>query len=208
MAWGWPHGCWCTIGGTSAHEPSATSQPGGPGQSTSVQHQSDIAWDAIEWTEQRYKIEALGFKARDESGIDWSGSSDEVMIRTDDAKGWTVSDEFSDVDSGETHKLDPARSCIIAVRPGIVVLGKTSVCDDVGEPAPFWFRGRIYGRRTAALWRDFCIVPPPGPGFHAGPHCGSDSNDDFLGRARIDLSRRILRQRCPTSATNISKPSC
>ncbi len=92
-------GLWCAIG-ASAHELSATSQPGGPGQSTSVQHKSDVDWDAIELTEQRYKIEALGFKARDESGIDWPGSSDEVMIRTDDAKGWTVSDEFSDVDSG------------------------------------------------------------------------------------------------------------
>lgn len=139
---------WCAIG-ASAHELSATSQPGGPGQSTSVQHKSDVDWDAIEWTEQRYKIEALGFKARDESGIDWPGSSDEVLIRTDDAKGWTVSDEFSDVDSGETHKLDPARSCIIAVRPGIVVLGKTSVCDDAGEPAPFWFAVNLWEKDPA-----------------------------------------------------------
>jgi hypothetical protein len=183
-------GLWCAVG-ASAHELSATSQSGGPGQSTSVQHKSTIDWDAIEWTEHRYKIEALSFKARDESGIDSPWSSDEVIIRTDDAKGWTVSDKFGDVDSGETHKLDPARSCIIAVRPGIVVLGKTSVCDDAGEPAPFWFAVNFWEKDPGPLF-SFCLVPPPSPGFHAGPYCDQDGNDDFLGRARIDLSQQDL----------------
>lgn len=77
-------------------------------------------------------------KARDETGIDWWGS-DEVMIRTDDPKGSTVSDEIGNVDTGDVHYFDPVRSCILAVRPGIVVLGKTSACDDAGEPAPLGF---------------------------------------------------------------------
>src|SRR6185437_550010 len=101
LAW-----CWCTAGDTAAHEPSATSQSD---SSDSVQHRGDIAWDAIEWRERRYKIEALGFKARDETGNSWLGS-DEVMIRTDDAKGWTVSGQIGGIDSGDAYHFDPAKA--------------------------------------------------------------------------------------------------
>jgi len=99
---------------------------------------SDNPWNAIKWIERRYKIEAMRFKARDETGFDWAGS-DEVMVNTSDSKGWTVSDEIGGIDSGDTHSFDPAKSCIVAVRPGTVVLGKSSVCDDVGESAPLGF---------------------------------------------------------------------
>jgi len=95
----------------------------------------DIPWDTIEWTEWRYKVEAIAFEARDESGLDWWGS-DEVMVETRDAKGWTVSGEIGGIDSGDSHQFGPLRSCVVAVRPGIVVLGKTSVCTDVGERPP------------------------------------------------------------------------
>lgn len=141
-------------------------------------------WDAIEWVERRYKIEAMRFKARDETGIDFLGS-DEVMVGTFDAKGSTASNEIGDIDSGDTHSFDPARSCIVAVRPGFVVLGKTSVCDDVGEPAPLGFLG--FTSHTCN------VTGTPGPGRHARPHCLDDGDgDDFIGRARIDLSTQDL----------------
>jgi len=182
--------CWGSAV-VSAHEPQGSPQPAGSDGQSSEQVSSNIAWDTIEWVERRYKVEALGFKARDESGIDWLGS-DEVMIRTDDAKGWTVSDEIGSVDSGETHKLEPARSCIISVRAGIVVLGKTSVCNDTGEPAPLEFR--------VEMWeKDFSIFGFPkkcltgGPSMHGGPHCADDGmGDDFIGSAQVDLSVQQL----------------
>jgi hypothetical protein len=150
--------------------------------------EQDILWDAIEWTERRYKIEALGFKARNESGWDWWGS-DEVMVGTDDAKGWTVSGEINGVDSGEFHPLEPARSCIVAVRAGIVVLGKTSVCDEAGEPAPLGFGVELWEKDLLGWRSSFCKALPPGKDLHAGPHCADDGNgDDLIGRARIDLS--------------------
>ena len=37
----------------------------------------------------------------------------------------------------------------------------------------------------------------PGPGRHAGPYCVSDHNDDFIGRARIDLCAQDLEARLP-----------
>jgi hypothetical protein len=190
LAW-----CWCIAGGTAAHEPLATSQSG---NSDSVQHRSDIAWDAIEWTERRYKIEALGFKARDETGNSWLGS-DEVMIRTDDAKGWTVSGQIGDIDSGDAHHFDPAKSCIAPVRPGIVVLGKTSVCDDSGEAAPLSFAVEFWEKDWfGGFGRDFCSPGSPASAMHAGPHCANDNaGDDFIGRAHIDLSIQDLETALP-----------
>lgn len=141
-------------------------------------------WDALAWVERRYKIEALRFKARDETGIDWLGS-DEVMVETTDAKGWTVSDEIGNIDSGDTHKFDPAKSCIVAVRPGVVVLGKSSVCDEAGEPAPLGFSVEFWEKDVH--WFGFCNVLGPGPGQHGGPHCANEKFDDFIGWARLDF---------------------
>ena len=51
----------------------------------------------LEWDEPRYKVEAIRFKARDEFGFDWLGS-DEVIVETVDAEGWTVSEEIGSID--------------------------------------------------------------------------------------------------------------
>jgi hypothetical protein len=122
-----------------------------------------------------------------------------VIIKTFDAKGWTASDKFESVDSGETHTLDPTKSCIIAVRPGIAVLGKSSVCNNTGEPAPLGF--------SVEFWeKDFDFIPDipatfsntvcgdPKPGEHAGSRdCDViDGDDDFIGRAQIDLTQQDL----------------
>jgi hypothetical protein len=157
---------------------------------------SDFPWETVEWVERRYKIEAMEFEARDETGPDWWGD-DEVMIETVDAKGWTVSEEIGGMDSDETHSFDPAKSCIIAVRPGIVVLGETSACDDVGEPAPLWFEVEFWEKDFEILPdipTGFCNSVGPGtpePGRHGGPHfahTSCDDNDDFIGRARLDFA--------------------
>jgi hypothetical protein len=162
-------------------------QPEAGGPRADVVVLSDFPWETVEWIERRYKIEVMRFKARDETGWDWWGS-DEVMVGTDDAKGSTVSNEIGDIDSGDTHHFDPAKSCIIAVRPGVVVLDKTSLCDDVGEPAPLGFEVELWEKDYGILG-GFCKMLSPGPGRHAGPHCVNDgSGDDFIGRARLDFS--------------------
>jgi hypothetical protein len=161
-----------------------------------MQVSGDIPWDTIEWVERRYKVEALRFKARDETGWDWTGS-DEVMVETDDAKGWTVSSEIGGIDSGDTYHFTPAVSCIIAVRAGIVVLGKTSVCDDVGEPAPLGFRVEMWEKDFSIFgFPKKCLVG--GPPMHGGPHCADDGmGDDFIGSAKVDLSVQELETALP-----------
>jgi hypothetical protein len=175
-----------------AQTSSTTPQPGGIGPPTAVVAPGDIPdipWHTFEVIERRYKIEAARFKALDETGIDWPGS-DEVMVGTFDAKGWTVSNEIGDIDSGDTHNFDPAKSCILAVRPGTVILGKTSVCDEVGEPAPLSFQVEFWEKDVDLF--GFCKALSPSPGFHGGPHCLHHGGDDFIGLARIELSIQEL----------------
>lgn len=183
---------WCTVGAFSQERPTSQ-QPEEVGRAAVAAALSGNPWDAIEWVERRYKIEAMRFKCRDETGIDWWGS-DEVMVSTSDSKGWTVSDEIGDIDSGDTHSFDPAKSCIIAVRPGTVVLGKSSVCDDVGEAAPLSFGVEFWEKDSNWFPANFCsIVGSPGPGLHGGPHCTHYGNDDFIGRAKGERGRWFLR---------------
>lgn len=114
--------------------------------------------------ERLYKIEAVSFKAVDETGIDWGPlNSDEVMVGTFDAKGYTHSREIGNIDSGDTHHFDPIKSCMLPVRIGEVVLGETSVCDDVGEPAPLKVRIELWEQDIDSLF-DFCKSVESGGG--------------------------------------------
>lgn len=194
---------WCTTDAFAQAGPTSP-QPEGTDHPTVAEASSSFNWDTIRWVERRYKIEAIRFKARDETGIDWLGS-DEVMVETEDAKGWTVSNEIGDIDTGDTHDFDPAKSCIVAVRPGIVVLGESSVCEEVGEPAPLGFRVEFWERDSIGFSRGWCGRGGelPEPGRHAGPYhatcpSGEDSGDNhFIGSARIDYPTHELEAALP-----------
>ena len=155
-------------------------------------------WADIAVLERRYKIEALSFKARDETGVDWPGS-DEVMVKTTDAEGWTSTDEIGDIDSGDTHEFDPAKSCIVAVRPGEAVLDRTSVCDDVGRPAPLSFEVEIWENDETCFFP--CVDFDYGCTFgedHFGSHCvPGDGDDDFIGDAHLGFSAQELEAALP-----------
>ena len=189
-------GFWCTPGAFAQERP-ASPQPEDAGFPDVTEVSRATRWDTIQWVERRYKIEAMRFKARDETGIDWLGS-DEVMVETNDAKGSTVSNEIGGIDSGDTHDFDPAKSCIVAVRPGFAVLGESSVSEEVGEPAPLGFQVEFWEKDLIGFPMGFCVPGSPGPGQHAGPHCANDGNgDDFIGSARIDYSTQELEAALP-----------
>jgi hypothetical protein len=192
-------GLWCTTEAFAQERP-ASPQPTDAGRPAAAEVSKATHWDTIQWVERRYKIEAMRFKARDETGIDWLGS-DEVLVETNDAKGSTVSNEIGDIDSGDTHDFDPAKSCIIAVRPGFAVLGESSVCEEVGEPAPLGFQVEFWEIDLTGFppGSSFCVPSgSPEPGRHVGgpyPQFASScsaTGDDFIGRARIDYSTQEL----------------
>ncbi len=185
---------WCATG-VFAQQPEATPQPDRAGHSFGVPQPLGDIVRPDEVIQRRYKVEAISFKAVDESGYDWDGS-DEVIVETLDAKGGTSSEEIGDIDSGDVHHFDPVRSCIVAVREGIVVLGKDSVCDDAGEPAPFWFK--------VTLWEEDhgCIPPPCTFGIEGceiggtgepdpGRHCSGNHKNkaDLLGGRLVEHSQ-------------------
>ena len=194
-------GLWCTPGAFAQERP-ASPQPEDADRPTVAEASRATRWDTIQWVERRYKIEAIRFKARDETGVDWWGS-DEVMVQTYDAKGSTVSREIGDIDSGDTHHFDPAKSCIVAVRPGTVVLGESSVCEEVGEPAPLGFQVELWEQDSIGFPYGFCLVGvgTPGPGRHAGPYpawCPDGTGfSDFIGSARIDYPTHELEAGLP-----------
>jgi hypothetical protein len=186
-------GFWYGPGAFAQARP-ASPQPTDAGHPTVEEVSRVTHWDTIQWVERRYKIEAIRFKARDETGFDWLGS-DEVMVQTNDAKGMTVSNEIGGIDSGDTHNFDPAKSCIVGVRPGVVVLGKTSVCGEVGEPAPLSFQVEFWEKDFGLPPYGFQVPPgEPGPGEHMGPWWADDEydDDDFIGRAQIDYPTQDL----------------
>lgn len=187
---------WCTADAVVLSQPSSP-KPGFADRPTVVKPSRSINSNTIGWVERRYKIEAIRFKARDETGIDSLGS-DEVMVKTEDAKGWTVSNKIGDIDSGDTHNFDPAKSCIVSVRPGVVILGESSVCTKAGEPAPLSFQVEFW-EKDSSLVSGFCVVGGlPAAGKHIGPHCANDgTGDDFIGRSRVDYSTQELEAALP-----------
>lgn len=159
--------------------------------------QANVPFPTPEFMERRYKIEAVRFKALDETGADWLGS-DEVMVGTVDAKGETVSDEFGSVDSGETRGFAPAASCVVAVRPGEAVLDRTSVCDGDGEPAPLSFEVEFWEKDNISFPPGFCGLAQPPPPRHYRSHCLNDqTGDDFIGYLQLDFATQELEAALP-----------
>lgn len=185
-------GFWCAPGAFAQERP-ASPQPEDAGRQTVAEASRATPWDTIQWVERRYKIEAMRFKARDETGVDFLGS-DEVMVETSDAKGIMVSEEIGDIDSGDTHNFDPATSCIVAVRPGTVVLGKTSVCTDVGEAGPLRFKVQLWEKDTDLPLGQFSVCGG-GPDYY--PTDCAKYFDDFIGRAQIEYSTQELEAALP-----------
>lgn len=198
ICFGLAAGLWCIADAFAQAHPTALLPEDVDHPIVAAEASRSINWDSIRWVERRYKIEAMRFKARDETGIDWLGS-DEVMVETTDAKGWTVSKEIGGIDSGDTHNFDPAKSCIVAVRPGTVVLGESSVCEEVGESAPLSFQVEFWEKDLIGFPAGFCgSAGTPEPGRHRGPHCADDGNgDDFIGSAQINYSTQELEAALP-----------
>jgi hypothetical protein len=143
----------------------------------------------------RYKVEAVRFKARDETGVDWPGS-DEVMVEGSDAEGNAVTEEIENIDSGDTFDFEPGLSCIVGVTPGVALLGNNSVCDADGVSAPIGFQVEIWEKDFGLT--PLCLALPPAADRHAGPHCANDgAGDDFIGRAQIDLSFEEVQEKLP-----------
>lgn len=157
-----------------------------PAQPSAILNWRDIAY---QWVERRYKIEAVRFTARQESGLGFLGS-DDVMVETYDADGWTRSDRITDIDSGDVHEFNPSVSCIVSVRAGEVALGRNSNCDGEGMPAPIRFRIKMI---ELDFWPFGFAVDGRGAHHYGRSLEGRATNrDDLIGEAQVDLTAQDL----------------
>jgi hypothetical protein len=136
----------------------------------------------------RYKVEALRFRAIDESGYDFLGSDEIIaIVRVPAHNVLTASKIFGDVDGGETRSFARNQSCILPIaglNANFNVVradhGDTWTCSANGAPGPFAFTVEMY-EKDDGFFHD-CIRLELGCEFSTGPSSG---NDDLVGRRTL-----------------------
>lgn len=157
----------------------------------STQSVSHLSADEKLWRfEARYKVELIEVKARDETGFNWPGS-DEILVIAD-VEGvrdigsyelW-IQKGLADMDSDETVKIDPDNTCLL---PAVddVKDGKW-ICAEAGHPAPFTLTFTVIEKDGVgrAFWESltrlegvgFCITGGQGD---ISSNCLSGGADEF-----------------------------
>jgi hypothetical protein len=147
--------------------------------------------------EPRFKLEALRFKAINETGIDLLGSDDVyVTIHVPTHKVATRSKIYHNVDAGETTHFPLDQSCILPIAnlSGPTTLygnkGDTWSCAVGGAPGPFSFT-------VVFREKDSCSYHLPLPCFSHGVAPGAepppiDQTDDLIGRREVVYSMQEL----------------
>jgi hypothetical protein len=142
--------------------------------------------------EPRFKLEALRFRAIDESGYDWAGSDEVyVTIRVPAREVATRSQVFGNVDTGVTVDIPLDQSCILpiaGVSPPKTLFGDWGdrwSCSPHGAPGPFSF--------TVVLReKDPCPLPCFVPGIGAGGEGPIGPFDGLIGRHEVVYSTEEL----------------
>jgi hypothetical protein len=140
--------------------------------------------------EARYKLELIEVKARDETGADWWGS-DEILIIADldsvrDIGSYELWIEkgLGDMDSDDTVTIGPENACLLLAFDDVKD-GRWS-CAETGHPAPFTLTftvlekdgvGRIIWETVTGSGSGFCThTPQQGDISH---NCLSSGADEF-----------------------------
>jgi hypothetical protein len=146
--------------------------------------------------EPRFKLEALRFKAINETGIDLWPLSDEVYVTiyVPAHNVATRSQVFGDVDAGETRSFPLDQSCILPIA-GVSAnnftflsgnKGATWSCSLHGAPGPFSFTVELRDKDPCP----FCFAHgAPGGDFPIGP---IEPDDDLIGRHKVVYSLEEL----------------
>jgi hypothetical protein len=141
--------------------------------------------------EPRFKVEAVGFRAIDESGFDLPFSDEIIVVIYVPAYNVRIASKvFGDVDAGETTKFAANQSCILPIAgmtPGTfndfrADLGQTWTCSAIGAAGPIpLFTVEMYEKDDGIIGD--CIDLPFDFGcvFSTGP---VDSTDDLIGYRR------------------------
>ena len=139
----------------------------------------------------RFKVEAVRFRAIDESGYDWPFSDEIiVVIHVPDYNVQIASKVFGDVDTGESRSFAPNQSCILPIagqKAGEfndfrADQGQTWACSASGVPGPIpLFTVEMYEKDDGLLGDCINGLFDFGCVFSTGP---VDSSDDLIGHRR------------------------
>lgn len=162
--------------------------------------------------ERRYKIEALRFKALDETWYDspWFAPwiSDEVMVilRDPAREVMSVSRVFEDVDTNETRTFGPQENCILPIsnvqNDWLWKPGESWSCSGAGVAGPFYFIAEMY-EADSDTWNDIynCWVEL-GCGFELAVGYPESSHtftagDELIGKRSFTFSAEELSAALP-----------
>lgn len=162
--------------------------------------------------ERRYKVEALRFKALDETWYDspWFAPwiSDEVMVilRDPARKVMSVSRIFEDVDTNETRTFGPRENCILPIsnvqNDWLWKPGESWSCAGAGVAGPFYFIVEMY-EADSDTWNDIynCFVELGCPfgiaiGYPESSHTFT-KGDELIGKRSLTFSAEELAAALP-----------
>jgi len=145
---------------------------------------------------ERYKVEAVGFHAVDESGWDFWGSDDIYASWRDPASGYiSRTSVYEEVDTGDTRYLNAHQNCILPVddQPSNHTVPNNvdaQVCSHVGGASgPFEFEIALFVRHDS--WGpEFCPSTPWG----IGPIC---DGDDLIDQKMVSFTAAELEAAVP-----------
>ncbi len=169
------------------------------------QQRSTLANAVIEFRQARFKVEAIGFIAVDETGPDWL-ASDEVnsfFYTRQSQPRLAVPREVGNVDKGDEEHYGERERCILPRRV-IRNVGASKVlqapddawdCRTGGVAGPIEFTVTMYEGDSYSFHRfPWCFSGPAAPG---GEVEGKDCQDDLIGKETVSFTRGQLVDKMP-----------
>ena len=158
----------------------------------------------------RYKIEAVGFHANDETWYDgpffawWISDEIAVFIRDHDRRVSTLSRQFSNVDAGDSRSFDADENCILPIgghpsHTGLSATTDTWSCAPAGVPGPFSFTVEMYEIDGGFFHTLHDCLANAGCGFSipAGNSYSGSHLDDLVGHRTLVFTAQELAAAMP-----------
>jgi hypothetical protein len=180
--WGAPGSDAAIIPAQAAHPTPAPAKLSPQQQAPAKARLPLVDGQALLFTTPQFKVEALWFKANDETGWYWTGSDEVYAVFSDMDPTHTdrTTSTYGDVDEGETHNFKASDSCM-APQPDCV-----KGMADLNVRFSFW-----ESDWAAPLGFSYCN-PADTPGRRWRVDVGVCVDDDFIGRGSIIYSRDEL----------------
>jgi hypothetical protein len=142
----------------------------------------------------RFKVEAVGFRAVDESGPNYPDS--DIVFAVFESQQYSVTTRvFEDVDTGDARAFDPAESCIYPARDADGLRNGAWECSGDGADGPIAFAVGIYEIDPDFVGdyrQDFCAPPAAADVETAQRNCDTDHSDLLFRTAFSYQSADIL----------------